>query len=116
MDLHPDLARIFYGGHIRGYNRVDTRFFCRIQSAAHILQVFIVKDDIEGEVGLDRGFGTNPDYLLQVFHLEIVGGMRAHIQALHAEINGIGSALDCRLQTFEIACRSHYFQILVLHC
>ena len=108
MHLDAELACIHDCCHICCNHGSHSRLLGCLECALHILDIFIVHCDIEGEVGLYAVLRADSHNLLEVGHLEVVGRVRAHIQLLYAEIYGVCTSLYCCLQALEVAGRRHY--------
>ena len=110
MDFHPDTAGIFYGSDVGGY---DGRHSCspgRIESAVRLGHVLVVKDNIQGKIGLDTILRAITDNLREVGEGKVVRAVRAHVQVLHSEIHRVGSGLHCRGKGLETPGRGHYLK------
>ena len=73
MDFHPDPAAIHYRGHVRGYDSVHAGRLCRIKRPAGRLQIFLIQDNVQRQIGLDPVLPADPDYFVQVLRLKVVG-------------------------------------------
>ena len=73
------------------------------------------RDYVQREVGFHTVLPAYSAYFRKVFHPEIVCGVRPHVQFFHSEVDGVRSALDGSLKTFEIARRGHDFQLFPVH-
>ena len=73
MDFHPDPAAIHYRGHVGGYDSVHAGLLRRIKRPAGRLQIFLIQDNVQRQIGLDPVLPADPDYFVQVLRLEVVG-------------------------------------------
>ena len=73
MDFHPDPAAIHYCGHVGGDHSVHAGLPCRIKRPAGRLQIFLIQDNVQRQIGLHPMLPANPDYFVQVLRLEVVG-------------------------------------------
>ena len=115
MDFQTDFAAVHYRRHVGSDDRVHSCGGGCIQGLAHRLEILLIEDYVEGHVALDPGLAADAHDLGKVFRAEIVCRVAAHIQMPHPEVDGVRSALYGRVQTFEIARRSHYFQFITFH-
>ena len=109
MNLQAYAPGILHGGYV---GRDDGIHACRlrgIECLAGRLQVLLIEDDVQGQVGLRRGLVAEAHYFFEVFGGEIIGAVGAHVEASDAEIHRIGPALESSVQALEIARRRHYF-------
>ena len=86
MHLHAYLACVCDGSHVGCDDCSYSCLLCCIKSASHVLEILIVQDNVEGEIGLDTVFRTDTHNLVKIRHLEIVGRVRTHVEFLHSEI------------------------------
>ena len=81
----------------------------------HPVDILVVDDGIDGEIGLDVSVRTEGSDFGHVVEREITAAARAHIEAANAEIHGVGTCLDGGRQTFAAPDRSHYLKIFSFH-
>ena len=74
----------------------------------------IVNDGVEGEVGFGVAGLAALGHFLQVFQREVGLTVRAHVQLLHPEIDGVGATLQGCRQRFERPGRGHDLNVPVL--
>jgi hypothetical protein len=60
-------------------------------------------------------FRARAGYFPKVAYREVIGGVRAHVQLPYAEVNAVGTCLNCGGEAFARAHRSHYFVFFSLH-
>ena len=107
MHLDTNLAGICDGCHVRCDDCCDSCLLRCVEGASHILKILVVEDDVEGEIGLDTVFRAYTHDLVKVSHLEVVGGVRTHVELLNTEVYGVCTSLYRSMQTFKIARRGH---------
>ena len=73
MDFHPDPAAIHYRSHVGGDHSVHARLLSRIKRPAGRLQIFLIQDNVQRQIGLHPVLPADPDYFVQVLRLEVVG-------------------------------------------
>ena len=115
MHLQADLPRIEDRGHVRGDDGVYAGLLRQVQHPPGLVHLLVIKRDVQGHVALDAVFTADAHDLRQILRLEIVRGMRAHVQVADTEIDRIGTALDRSRKTLEIARRGHDLQFLPVH-
>ena len=100
MHLHPLFPGVIHRRLVGYDHRVHPFEFRTVDHLPHIGDIFVEEYRIEGQVGLDSVFPANGDDAGQVVERKIHARPGPHIEALHAEINGIGAALNGALQRF----------------
>ena len=110
MHLETNGAGIFYGCDVGGYDGRHSGSLGRIESAIRLGHILVVKDNVQGQIGLDTILGAVTDNLREVAQSKIVSAVRAHVQVLHPEIHRIGSGLHCRGKGLETSGRGHYLK------
>ncbi len=121
MHLHPNTPGIHQHRHVRRDDSREVGFFRGIHHLTHQLHVLIVDNRVDGEVALYVVLPTDLRDGVQVVYREVIGRLRAHVQPLYTEVDGVGSPLDgCRERfirtggshNFIISCSVHYYAMI----
>ena len=110
-DVHLDANLVSIGddGHVGSNNGTDARGLCGFEQAVHLLDFTVVDDGVDGEVGADAGLGGGADDGREVVDGEVGCGAGAHVEFADAEIDCVGTALNCSPQALPGAYGRHDF-------
>ncbi len=99
-DVHLDANLVSIGdnGHVGSNNGTDARGLCGFEQAVHLLDLTVVDDGVDGEVGADADLDG-----------EVGCGAGAHIEFADAEIDCVGTALNGSPQALPGAYGRHDF-------
>ena len=108
MNLDAEGASGGDDGEVGGDDGGDAGLACGLEEGAHLGKLVVVDDGVEGEVGAHAGGVGDAAYLAEVVDGEVGGGAGAHVEVAHAEVDGVGTALDGGVQAGVGAHRAHY--------
>ena len=111
VDLHAARTGIENHRLVGRDDCIDLRNGRTIDNGVHLLDLVVVDDRIDRQVGLDARLVSDLDNLIQIIESEVGRRGRAHIERTDAKVNRIGSRLDRRQQRLVRARRRHYFDI-----
>ena len=121
VDLRGDVyldayrARIGDCRHVAGDDGAHASLAGSVDDAAHIGHVLVVDDGVDREVTLHAALLAPLCYGVKVVDGEVDARLRPHVQALDAEVDGIGTGLPSRRERLPRAYGSHYFKVAALH-
>lgn len=98
MHLHAFLAAVGHHRHVGGDDGRHTGFDGCIDDGVHRLHILVVDDGVDREIGLDVMRPACGDDVVEVVEIEVVGGVGAHVELSHTEVDGVGTSLDSRRQ------------------
>ena len=115
MHLHALLAAVGHHGDVAGYDSRYLGLNGGIDNLVHQRDVLAVDDGVYGQVRLHAVLLARGGDLAQVVDGEVVGGVRAHVQLLDAEIHAAGARLECCSQRVAAAYGCHDFKVFHFH-
>ena len=115
VHLHADAAGIGYGSNVAGDDGRDAALRHGVDDGVAFGDVLVIDDGVDGEVGFHSGLVADGGNFAQVVEGEVHTRAGTHVEAFHAEIYGVGTGVDGRMQTFVAPHWSHYFKIGTFH-
>ena len=112
MHLDANAVGVCDDCHVRGDDGRDARRFGGLHQPAHLLHLVVVYDGVHRQIGAHAVPVGDVCDARQVVKGEIGRRARPHIEVAHTEIDGIGTCLDGRLQTFIRPHRGHHLYLL----
>lgn len=91
MHLLADGAGVEDSGHVGGNHGGNAGLAGRVDNPVHEGDVLVVEHRIYSEIGFYPLFGAESGNFAEVTEGEVGAALRAHIEALHTEIHGIGA-------------------------
>ena len=95
--LNAKTAAVGYGGHVGSDDSRDAGSLCCFERLAHRLEVFLVEDDVQRQIGLHPVVAANAADLRKIVGRKIVRRMRAHVEVAHSKIDGVRPTLNRRM-------------------
>ena len=114
VHLQPDAAGVENGGLIRRDHGIDPLAPGPVHDPAHLGQILVVEDRIDGQVSLDPVPSGLRDDARQVVERKVERRTRPHVELLDAEIDRIGPGLNGGGQRLVAPHRGHDLHIAPL--
>ena len=94
-EVHLDalLPTVGHHGHVGGDDCAHAGLRGGVDDLVHALYVAVVDDGVDRQVALHAPLAAHGGYLAQVVEREVIGRVGAHIQFVHAEVDGVGPGL-----------------------
>ena len=115
MHLHARAPGVENGGEVGRDDGVDARLAGPVDGAVHLLQLVVVDDRIDREVGLHSRLAGDGNDPVQILEGEVGRRLGPHVQRADPEIDRVGPGRDGRPQRFVGPHRGHDFDIRPFH-